>query len=94
MIYKYSIFWLYSKRKRSWIYSGALIRCLRQRRFVASDVDHGRAFLSDTTSRGSAKSFRKVTKEAIQNRRRRYGSDPSESGHTQYAFPKKGNAVL
>ncbi|MGN6671650.1 MAG: hypothetical protein ACTHJ4_08955, partial [Candidatus Nucleicultricaceae bacterium] len=23
-----------------------------------------------------------------------YGNDSLESGHTQYAFPKKGNAVL
>jgi hypothetical protein len=28
----------------------------------------------------------------FKNRQRRYGNDSSESGHTQYAFPKKGNA--
>lgn len=28
------------------------------------------------------------------NRRRRYESDSSESGHTQYALPKDGNALF
>ena len=38
--------------------------------------------------------FEHLRNKTFKNRRRRYGHDSSESGHTQYAFPKKGNAFL
>ena len=44
-------------------------------------------FLSDATPMESAGNNRVLTGMVIQNRRRRYGSDSSESGHMQYALP-------
>lgn len=50
--------------------------------------------LSITTPIRSAEFFHFTGRKYLKNSRRRYGNDSSESGHTQYAFPKKGNALL
>ena len=77
----------------------ALIHCLRQQLFDASVGDQDSRFPQDfwsiTTSTENAKGgMSKCGRSDSKTRYRRYRNDSSESGHTQYAFPKKGNAGL